>query len=82
MRIFVVSNLEYVLGTILGKKNRWIDIKIGRIILEDLRTILFYFSNRNIILLKVFEGNLKMRIFVIRSFLIQSIFFKIKHGTT
>lgn len=81
MRIFVVSNLEYV-GTILGKKNRWIDIKIGRIILEDLRTILFYFSNRNIILLKVFEGNLKMRIFVIRSFLIQSIFFKIKHGTT
>lgn len=81
MRIFVVSNLEYV-GTILGKKNRWIDIKIGRIILEDLRTILFYFSNRNIILLKVFEGNLKMRIFVIRSFLIQSISFKIKHGTT
>lgn len=81
MRIFVVSNLEYV-GTILGKKNRWIDIKIGRIILEDLRTILFYFSKRNIILLKVFEGNLKMRIFVIRSFLIQSIFFKIKHGTT
>lgn len=81
MRIFVVSNLEYV-GTILGKKNRWIDIKIGRIILEDLRTILFYFINRNIILLKVFEGNLKMRIFVIRSFLIQSIFFKIKHGTT
>lgn len=82
MRIFVVSNLEYVLETILEKKNRWIDIKIGRIILEDLRTILFYFSNRNIILLKVFEGNLKMRIFVIRSFLIQSIFFKIKHGTT
>lgn len=66
----------------LKKKNRWIDIKIGRIILEDLRTILFYFSNRNIILLKVFEGNLKMRIFVIRTFLIQSIFFKIKHGTT
>lgn len=71
-----------MLEQFLEKKNRWIDIKIGRIILEDLRTILFYFSNRNIILLKVFEGNLKMRIFVIRSFLIQSIFFKIKHGTT
>ena len=36
------------------KKTDEFDIKIGRII-PGLRTILFYFNNRNIILLKLLE---------------------------
>lgn len=38
------------------KKTDKFDIKIGRII-PGLRTILFYFNNRNIILLKLLEDD-------------------------